>query len=178
MLKNCLIVLTFFVFLKPTCVSAQDGDRPELKLHILNEEIVIDGVLDEKYWKLAELADELKTIEPIENGQPSGRTEVRVLANKSSLFFGIICFDEQPDAIVRHSKLRDSELENEDHIRIVLDPFLDGQSGIIFSVNANGARYDALVSNRGESENVDWDAIWEAKTSIHEEYKVFPIKRN
>lgn len=169
MLKNCLIVLTFFVFLKPTCVSAQDGDRPELKLHILNEEIVIDGVLDEKYWKLAELADELKTIEPIENGQPSGRTEVRVLANKSSLFFGIICFDEQPDAIVRHSKLRDSELENEDHIRIVLDPFLDGQSGIIFSVNANGARYDALVSNRGESENVDWDAIWEAKTSIHEE---------
>ena len=56
---------------------------------------------------------------------------------------------------------------NEDHVKVVIDPFLDGQSGYILAVNANGARYDALVSNRGESENDDWDAIWEARVSIN-----------
>ena len=50
---------------------------------------------------------------------------------------------------------------------MVIDPFLDGQSGYIFAVNAFAARYDALVSDRGESENDDWDAVWEARTSSH-----------
>ena len=42
----------------------------------------------------------------------------------------------------------------------------DGRSGYIFAINPNGARYDALVSEQREGENSDWDAIWEAKTSI------------
>ena len=102
----------------------------------------------------------------MEGGEPSGETKVRVLTNPRYLMIGIECMDDDPSGIVNFSKLRDGDLENEDHIRIVMDPFLDGQSGLIFSVNASGARYDALVSNRGESENKDWDAIWEAKTHI------------
>ena len=30
-----------------------------------------------------------------------------------------------------------------------------------------GARYDAIVSNRGENENSNWDGVWDAKTSIN-----------
>src|SRR2546426_8487173 len=33
----------------------------------------------------------------------------------------------------------------EDHVRIVLGPFLDGRSGYVFAVNPTGARYDALI---------------------------------
>ena len=159
----------FFLFLLPLNQSnSQTNERPSLNIQIITEPIVLDGILDEKDWKLAALVDQLKTIEPIEGGSPSGKTTFQVLASKTHLFVGIACYDSQPEAIVRHSKLRDSDLKNEDHVRFVIDPFLDGQSGLIFSVNANGARYDALVSNRGESENDDWDAIWEAKTIIHE----------
>ena len=68
---------------------------------------------------------------------------------------------------MRFSKVRDADISNEDHVKVVLDPFLDGQSGFIFAVNAFAARYDALVSNRGESENEDWDAIWEARVAIN-----------
>jgi hypothetical protein len=46
----------------------------------------------------------------------------------------------------------------------VLGPFLDGRSGYVFSVNPSGARYDGLINPGGESENVDWDGIWEAAT--------------
>lgn len=49
-------------------------------------------------------------------------------------------------------------------MRIVLGPFLDGRSGYVFSVNPSGARYDALINPGGETENVEWDGIWEAAT--------------
>lgn len=132
----------------------------------INNPVEVDGFLDEDAWGRADLIDDFRTIVPIEGGTPSGRTTLRVLAHPRFLVIGIECFDDDPGGIVNFSKIRDAELDNEDHIRLVIDPFLDGQSGIILAVNASGARYDALVSNRGESENSDWDAIWEARTQI------------
>ena len=158
-----LATLLAFPFLS---LSAQNPDRPELAAYTISESITVDGHLDEADWEKAELLDEFKTIVPAEGGTPSGRTTLRVLAHPRFLVIGIECFSDAPGDLVNFSKLRDSDLENEDHVRIVIDPFLDGQSGLIFAVNASGARYDALVSNRGESENSDWDAIWEARTQI------------
>jgi hypothetical protein len=34
----------------------------------------------------------------------------------------------------------------------------------VFSVNPSGARYDGLINPGGESDNPDWDGIWEAAT--------------
>jgi hypothetical protein len=39
----------------------------------------------------------------------------------------------------------------------------------VFAVNPRGARYDALVANRGEGEDARWDGIWEAKTSRNDD---------
>ena len=131
-------------------------------------QIVIDGVLDEPDWQLTELTFDLKTTEPIEGGVPTGKTTFGVIAQERNLIIGVNCEYADPSKIVSYSKLRDVDMDNEDHVRIVIDPFLDGLSGYIFAVNANGARYDALVSDRGESENKNWDAIWEASTTRHE----------
>jgi len=156
--------LYFLFFSFP--VIAQSEDRPEVAVTPINGLIKLDGLLNEPDWEKANPIDQLKTIVPVEGGMPSQKTIVRVLADPKFLLIGIECFDDSPEAIVNFSKLRDSDLESEDHVRLVIDPFLDGQSGLIFAVNASGARYDALVSNRGESENEDWDAIWEAKAQI------------
>jgi len=53
-------------------------------------------------------------------------------------------------------------LTSEDHVRVVIGPFLDGRSGYVFAVNPSGARYDGLINPGGESDNPDWDGIWEA----------------
>jgi hypothetical protein len=152
--------------LLPMVMQAQSSGRPALAAGILTDEIHLDGRLDEANWRAAPITDHLLSIVPQEGGTPSGRTEIRVLADERNIVIGIRCEDASPKDIVRFSKLRDAALGSEDHVRIVIDPFLDGQSGYIFAVNANGARYDALVSNRGESENSDWDAVWEAATSV------------
>ncbi len=155
--------------LATVAMSAQNADRPTMAALQSEEKIVLDGVLNELAWSTAPVNDQFLTVVPEEGGQPTGRTTIQVIAHPKYIIFGIRCFDPDPDGIVNFSKLRDVDLENEDHVRLVIDPFLDGQSGIIFAVNPSGARYDALVSNRGESENDDWDAIWEARTSIDDQ---------
>ncbi|MEM1002105.1 MAG: carbohydrate binding family 9 domain-containing protein [Bacteroidota bacterium] len=160
----------FFLALILTSLSAVLAqNKKTLCAGELRGNIKLDGRLDEEDWIKAPYTDELRTTVPIENGTPTFRTEVRVLAGQKFIYIGISCFDDNPDGIVRFSKLRDANLSIEDHIRIVIDPALDGQSGNIFGVNAYGARYDALVSRRGESENSNWDVVWDARTQITDE---------
>jgi hypothetical protein len=124
----------------------------------------LDGVLDEEGWQGADTIPNLTMIEPTEGGAPTGRTIVRVLVRPTALYIGIICDDPDPGGIVTFTKQRDGSLRAEDHVRIVLDTFLDGLSGYVFEVNPGGARYDALINAGGDAENSNWDAIWDAAT--------------
>jgi hypothetical protein len=109
--------------------------------------------------------DGLTMIEPVEGGELSAHTLVRVLADPTHLVIGVEARDPNPAGIVSTSKARDPELGAEDYIKVVLDPFLDGRTGYIFALNPGGARYDALVARRGEGEDPQWDAVWEAATA-------------
>ncbi len=164
------------LFVYHALVLSQDSETPSLQAGRITGEITVDGILDEPAWQNAPVLDSFLTTEPIEKGTPSAATLVRVLVNEKTIIIGIECKDSNPEKIVRFSKLRDTDISNEDHIKVVLDPFKDGQSGYILAVNANAARYDALVSNRGESENEDWDTIWEARVSINENGWIAEIK--
>ncbi|MDX1476909.1 MAG: DUF5916 domain-containing protein [Saprospiraceae bacterium] len=144
-----------------------DNGEPVVTAGTIIDPIRIDGILDEQSWQTSVAIDNLTTTEPVEGGIPSGRTIFRVIAGPRALVIGVDCHYDVPANIVSFSKLRDVSLRDEDHVRIVIDAFLDGQSGYIFGVNASGARYDALVSNRGESENSEWDAVWNAATQRH-----------
>lgn len=124
----------------------------------------LDGRLDEPAWLQADSIDGLSQIEPVEGGAPSAKTVIRVLAAPDAIIFGIRADDADPARLVSFARERDAVLTNEDHIKLVLDTYLDGRSGYVFAINPTGARYDALVSGQGESENANWDAPWEAAT--------------
>ncbi|MGQ0704232.1 MAG: DUF5916 domain-containing protein [Gemmatimonadales bacterium] len=139
--------------------------RPALRAAQLNGDLKLDGVLSEAAWATADSIPAFTQTEPVQGGTPTGRTVVWVLANGGFLVIGIRADDPEPGKIVSYAKARDAGLSGEDHIKLVLDPFLDGRSGYVFAINPGGARYDALVANRGEGENSEWDAIWEAETA-------------
>lgn len=143
---------------------AQDTPRT-LRAARLTENIAIDGRLDEPAWSSADPAAGFLQVEPKEGAAPAGQTLVRVLTTAEALIIGIHCQDPDPSAIVSYSVRRDAALASEDHIRVVLGPFMDGRSGYVFSVNPGGARYDALVNPGGETENPEWDGYWEAATA-------------
>jgi len=142
--------------LSPDRISIAAGELGDLDL---------DGVLSEPMWSAAPLIDGITMTEPVGGGDLIGKTEVRVLANAKYLVVGIIALDPDPTGIVSTSKSRDPQLRSEDHVKIVLDPFLDGRTGYIFAINPGGARYDALVARRGEGEDSQWDAVWEEATA-------------
>lgn len=153
--------------LTASALAAQAGSltRPSLRVGRLTGNITLDGRLDEAVWATADSIGAFTETEPIEGKSPSGRTVVRVLADAKSLFIGIRADDPNPSEITSFNRARDADLGNEDHIRLVLDTYLDGRSGFVVAVNPNGARYDALVVHQGEGENANWDAVWEAATA-------------
>jgi len=169
-LMKMFIFFCFFLFFIQTgtflFAQTQDMSRPSLKVGIINGDFKLDGILDESAWANAETAENLTMLEPVEGGVPTAQTRVMALTSPKELIIGVYCYDD-PNGIVSFSKNRDAKLSSEDNIRFVLDPFLDGRSGYIFSVNPAGARYDALVANQGEGENSDWDALWDA-VALHQ----------
>jgi hypothetical protein len=144
-------------------VEAQDTTRSARASEAAGE-IRVDGHLDEAAWAAAVPIGALTMVEPREGEAPLAATEIRVLASPTQIYIGVRAFDDDPLGPVSHSKARDSELRSEDHVKILLDPFRDGQSGYVFAVNPGGARYDALVAEQGLGDNSSWDAIWEAAT--------------
>jgi hypothetical protein len=137
----------------------------KVKSITVDNEINIDGILNEKVWSEAD-SILLLMVEPYESAKPSFSTSVRILMSSSNLIIGVMCYDQEPAKIISYSKIRDASLGAEDRIKFVLDTYRNKRSGYIFAINPDGTRYDALVSSFGESENPDWDGIWTAKTNI------------
>ena len=150
------------VAILPAALFAQDIPAPRVRAGVLTG-LTVDGAVDEPAWSSAETIEQLTQSDPDEGVPGSARTTVRVLASASAIAIGIVC-EQNPADIVSFSVRRDASLDNEDHVRVVLGPFMDGRSGYVIAVNPSGARYDGLIAPGGENDNPDWDGIWDAAT--------------
>jgi hypothetical protein len=141
------------------------GARPAIRAATGVATPRLDGILDDAAWRTADSSTAFRQTEPVEGSAGSAPARVRVAATHDALYIGVHAETPRGIPIVAFSRDRDASLNNEDHVKIVIDSYLDGRSGYVFAVNPNGARYDALVTNQGESESADWDGVWEAATS-------------
>ena len=127
----------------------------------ISEPIRLDGRIDEAAWTQAEPIGPLRQREPLEQAMASEATEVRVLYNSDALYLAIVCHDS-PRGVIATQLVRDAELDVDDSITVILDPFFDHRNGFFFQVNPSGARTDGQVSNNAEELSRDWDGIWDA----------------
>jgi len=128
--------------------------------------IRVDGRLDEPAWRETVPLSRFLQQVPVEGGEPSEKTEIRILFTDTALYIGAVCHDRSPRDIVATQLSRDADLDVDDRLTIVLDPFFDHRNGFFFQVNAAGARADGQVSNNAESLSRDWDGIWYAVARI------------
>ena len=155
----------------------------------VEEDPVIDGdVLSDPAYADARLATGFVQNRPFE-GQPSSeRTEVRIVHTNDMLYFGIVCYTDDPSTIIAADSRRDSDLTETDSFRIMLDTYLDGQNGFIFGTSPAGVEYDGQVTNEGQGSgrgggggggrpgaqragsgggfNLNWDGVWQVATSV------------
>ncbi|MBN1569675.1 MAG: carbohydrate binding family 9 domain-containing protein [Acidobacteria bacterium] len=92
-----------------------------------------------------------------------------LLVDGEALYFGVTCFDRTPSAVIATQLTRDAELDVDDNISIVIDPFLDHRNGFFFDVNPTGARADGQIANSSEFTDPTWDGIRDAHARITEE---------
>ena len=141
------------------------GEVPLRELARTTTAPVIDGVLDDAVWTDATLIDDLAQVEPIEAAEPSERTEVRLLHDRDTMYVAIQAFDADPDAIVATQMRRDADLDADDHVRILIDPYFDRRNGFLFEINAVGAKRDGLIESNTRI-RTDWDGIWQGKATM------------
>jgi hypothetical protein len=122
--------------------------------------IRVDGRLDDAAWTAA-TALTLTQQSPHPGAPSPYTTTLRVVADRSNLYFGFTCTDPEPDRIAIHTMQRDGDMEGDDSVAIVLDTFGDGRTAYLFRVNAAGARADGLIADRNLS--LDWDGVWDAR---------------
>src|SRR5882762_1281061 len=157
--------LAALLLVGPRAAAAGEADPP-IAVVGAAEGIRIDGVLDEAAWTRATPIGPLFQRDPKEGAPASEETEVRVLFDADNLYIGVICRDLTPSAIVSTQLGRDADLEVDDRITIVLDPFFDHKNGFFFTVNPAGARSDGQISNNAQVLTYEWDAIWDARARI------------
>ena len=140
-------------------------EPPAVAVGTFAGKIHLDGVLDEPEWQKAAVIPDLTQQAP-RPGEPTPfRTEVRILADKENLYFGITCIDPDPAKIAIHTMQRDGDMSGDDTIAIVLDTFHDRRTGYLFEINAAAVRLDGLISDpNAQNASLDWDGIWDAAT--------------
>ncbi len=180
--KTCklsiLASLILYILLSP--VGAQDSSPAplpeyppspdELNVQIMpgGELVNLDGILDEAVWKTAEPVTQFWQREPIEGIPPTEKTEVRILQDEDALYFGIMCYDSEPEGIIARDMRRDATLGNDDYLGLYLDTYHDHRNFYYFSTNALGCRRDGIVTD-ARFYNTAWNGIWQAKAKITEE---------
>jgi hypothetical protein len=152
-------------------------DAAEVKAVRAEQNPRIDGLLDDPVWTSAAPIDGFRMVEPRPDGDPSEKTEVRVLYDEANLYIGIFCHDSEPGRIAANTMAHDSggssqrmgwgrppSAASDDIVRILLDPFQDRRTAYVFSINPRGARSEGLVY--AGSASLNWDGIWEARSRI------------
>jgi hypothetical protein len=134
-------------------------------IHRLSAPPRIDGKLDEPVWQEANLLENFVQIEPESGKLAVEKTEVRVGYDSDNIYFGVRCYDSQPNRLVAGSRSADAYLAADDTISIILDTFHDRRNGFLFILNPIGAKTDGLIRNEAEEVNTDWDGLWDGVTT-------------
>ena len=127
----------------------------------------VDGDLTDSVWDTAPDGGRLHQVVPTPGGEPSERTEFRVLYDANALYIAVWCYERDTDQIVARAMERDDLLED-DKVTFVFDTFRDRRNAVLFAVNPNGARTDGLIT---DNVNLDtnWDGIWSARSKVDED---------
>ena len=167
------------------------GGRPTVRAARIESPPELDGIVDEELWQGIEPATGFVQQNPDE-GEPSAElTEVRVGFDDANLYFGIICYDSQPENIVVTQNRRDGSLIDTDSIQLLIDTYNDGQNAFIFGTSPTGIEFDAQVTKAGQTRgsggsparaggaggggaqragaaafNLNWDAVWRVRSQV------------
>ena len=164
-----LLISLFFLFLYTNLHSQSENKEPKSfeAFPIKSEDIKLDGKLDDTFWNGISGISDFLVQEPVEGGEPTEKTIIKVAYDENYLYIGAIFYDSEPDGIKAFKMRKDAPLNTDDRFMWILDTYLDGRNAYFFEINPRGLMGDGLLTiGQGRSLNKDWDGIWRPWTYI------------
>ncbi len=160
LLKKIIFLLLYFIFLFFP-VFAQEVELENLAIKV-DRTITIDGLLNESVWNSAPDASAFLKIQSDRTDPQKVRTTVKILFDNEFVYFGFLCYDEEPEKIEAEALNIDMDLRDTDSIYIVIDTPKEVNNFLYFATNYLGVKSDGLLSRDGETANYRWDGSWKS----------------
>ena len=164
-----LLIFIFLLFICTDLKSQSENREPKSfkAFPIKSKEIKLDGKLDDTFWSDVAGISDFLVQEPVEGGEPTEKTTIKVAYDENYLYIGAIFYDSDPDGIKAFKMRKDAPLNTDDRFMWILDTYLDGRNAYFFEINPRGLMGDGLLTiGQGRSLNKDWDGIWRPWTYI------------
>lgn len=130
----------------------------------IQEQVMLDGRLEENAWLTATEIRDFMLIEPRLNGEPTEKATARFFYTDKYLFVGIHCPNQKTGQIYAQIMERDVSLDADDYAEVQLDTYNDRTNALVFRTNPLGTRFDYEISNNGENINNSWNTFWDVST--------------
>ncbi len=150
------------------------AQQKEVHVKWIEEEISLDGKLDEGVWNTTDVATDFWQYFPTDTLLSTSQTEIRMLFDKKYLYIGIKLYSQGDDYVVPSLK-RDFSARANDNISMMFDTYRDGNNAFMFGTNPEGVQREALISGGG-AESKDFRSTWDVKwENVSKKYKGYYI---
>ncbi|MDT0606907.1 DUF5916 domain-containing protein [Croceitalea rosinachiae] len=154
--------------------SFTQNNPKSFTVKFIEDEIKIDGILDEPIWESAESANNFQQYFPSDSILAVQQSDIKMLYSNTTLYVGITVYTAGDDYVVP-SLQRDFRAGGNDNISIMFDTFNDGTNAFLFGSNPYGVRREALISGGGFDLNgftTSWDVKWRGESKIYDGYYI------
>ncbi len=154
--------------------TAQTVSKKQVTVKYTQDNITLDGSLDEPIWQETGSAKDFWQYFPSDNKQAAQQTEIKFLFSDRFLYVGIKVNAPGKDYVIP-SLRRDFRAGGSDNITLMFDTFNDGNNAFLFGTNPYGVRREALVSGGGTDLSgftTSWDTKWRGETKIYEDHYI------
>lgn len=162
---RALFAVSLISSLLSPCVYAGSSQQFHLDIPTINEEINVDGDINEPAWQHAAQVMLQYETSPAENTAAPVNTYAKVFASNTSLYFAFIAHDPAPENIRANLRDRDSAW-GDDMVGIKLDTFNNARLAYQFFINAYGVQSDSIENELTGQESDAWDGIWYSRGKI------------
>jgi len=164
-----ILVPSLFLFIFQVAWGQKFNKDYVLKIGKTSEEIVLDGLLNESVWEIADVADNFSMILPQDDRKATQFSEVRMAYDDRNLYLAVVFYNNtiKGDYVVESYK-RDFSFGKNDNFLVAIDPFNNMTTGFAFGLNAYGAQWDGTMYD-GRRVDLNWDTKWYSEVAFDEE---------
>lgn len=140
----------------------------------VDEPLELDGVLDEPFWKRADIATgfinaRTQELDPL-------ITHVRIAYTRTHLYVGVECWDDNMEEVNATERREDRFYRGDDYLQLHIDPGHNHRTKYGFFSNPIGTRLDGIEGFSGSSWTTGWSAEWDLAAKMLDDRWVFEMR--